>query len=404
MNNLTKTDDMLNWLIRLRRYFHQNPELSFKEFNTQKKIISVLNSLGIENKKIAGTGVVGIIHGEKPGKTIALRADMDALKIAEIKTIKNESYISKNEGVMHACGHDGHLAMLLGAAKILKDSVKELKGKIKLIFQPAEEVPPGGAIKVIHEGVLNDVDAIIGMHLFTHIKAGEICLKEDILMAGSCKFDITINGKSGHHYLPESCIDPIHIASDFISTIQTDLKNNLPPTIKYVLGFGTISGGQQFNQTPSEVHISGSFRILGAKENNSIIENTIRRNLNGLMKKYKSEKSEKLPEYELDVTPGYPPLINTPKFTRRAAKVLNTNYTKITENALPILASEDFARYLEKVPGTFIFLGTGNNQKRFNNSNHSDMFDIDENVLIIGAEIFFYITRDFLNNPEEYLN
>lgn len=399
----TEKDDLLKWIIDLRRHFHKYPELSFEEFNTQKKIMSVLDSLGIENKKIADTGVLGIIYGANSGKTIAVRADMDALKIDEAKTELNESYISKTGGTMHACGHDGHLAMLLGAAKKLKGSEKNLRGRVKLIFQPAEEVPPGGALKVIDEEILNDVDSIVGMHLFNNIDSGKVCLKEGTLMASHCKYDVVITGKPGHHYNPEACIDPIQIASKFVTTIQSDLKNNLPPVVGYVFGFGTICGGQQFNQTPSEVKISGSYRILDNKARLEVIEKTIRKNLDGLMLSHKKENSDVLPRYKLNVTRGYPALVNSAKFTRRSAKILKKSFEDVTEGIEPVLAAEDFARYLEVVPGTYIFMGSRNQQKEIVHGNHSNKFDIDEDVLVKGTEIFYRIASDFLNTPDKYI-
>lgn len=402
MLNQATNKELVDWVIELRRYFHKYPELSFKEFNTQKKIIDVLDSLGIENKSIANTGVLGIIGSNNKGKIIALRADVDALAIKEEKTDFNESYISNNNGIMHACGHDGHIAMLLGAAKILKEKESKLRGTIKLIFQPAEEVPPGGSIKVINEGILNNVDAIIGMHLFTNIESGKVCLKEGIMMASNCKFNLDITGKPGHHSKPESCIDPIQIASRFISTIQTDLKNHLPPTLNYVLGFGTINGGKQFNQTPSQTTVAGSYRVLDNKDRLKDVEKVIINNLDGLMKSFSTSANS--PSYNLNITLGYPPLNNDSKFTKKTASVLKSTFTDVHENHTSVLASEDFANYLEKVPGTFIFLGAGNKQKGLIHGNHSNKFDIDENVLIKGTEIFYSLAIDFLNRPEEYLN
>lgn len=396
-------NDFSKWVVNLRRYFHKYPELSYEEFKTQKKIVSVLESLGITHSVIADTGVLGIIDSGRPGKTIALRADMDALKIKEELTGHNKDYISTNKHVMHACGHDGHMAMLLGAAKLLKENEKTLKGRIKLIFQPAEEIPPGGAIKVIKEGVLEDVDAVVGAHLFTNIAAGKIFLKEGIFMAGHCKYDIVITGKSGHHFKPEDNIDPIQIASKFVSTIQTDLKNNFEPIVQYVFGFGTISGGQQFNQTPSEVKISGSYRVLGDPDKLDVIEKTMRKNLDGLMSAHNRIDSVDLPEYSLEITHGYPALINSSKFTQRSLIKLRETHPGASDNIQPVLASEDFARYLEKVPGTFVFIGAGNIKTGFTHGNHSNKFDIDERVLEHGAQSFYHLTSDFLNNPNQYI-
>jgi amidohydrolase len=400
MDVLNNDNEFTDWLISLRRHFHQFPELSFQEYHTQEKVIEVLNSLGIENFEIAGTGVIGMIKGAKNGKTIAIRADMDALKIHEDLTSLNPDYISLNEGIMHACGHDGHMAMVLGAARKLQECRDQLNGNVKLIFQPAEEIPPGGATEVIQMGGLTQVDAIIGGHLFSHLKSGEIFLKQGVLMAGNCKYNIKITGKSGHHFNPDTTIDPILIASEFITTIQSKLKNSLPPKVNYVFGNGTLHGGEQYNQTPECVTISGSYRLLD-KTSLHVIEDTMRRSLDGLMQSH-AKGDQNLPNYTLDVIYGYPVLVNDDHFTRRTGEVLKGIYPIVNENIDPVFASEDFAWYLEKLLGTFFFLGSGNDQKGIVHGNHSNRFDIDESVLIQGVNIFFTIANDFLNTPEKY--
>ena len=392
--------EFAKWVTSIRRYFHQYPELSFNEFNTQKKIIEILTSLGIENEVIAGTGVVGMIRGTEKGKTIAIRSDIDALKIQEEATCLNEQYISSNSGIMHACGHDGHISMVLGAARKLQECKKSLKGNVKLIFQPAEELPPGGANEVIKMGGLKDVDAIIGAHLFSNIKSGEIHLKAGVLMASHCMYKISINGKAGHHFNPDVTIDPILIASEFITTIQSNLKNNLPPTTNYVFGNGTIIGGTQFNQTPENTIITGSYRMLG--KNIGMIEKIMKRSLDGLMRIH-GKCDSNIPNYELDITYGYPQLDNHKKFTQSSIESLKRIFPDVIENTDSVFASEDFARYLEKVPGTYIFIGAGNSEKGIIHGNHSNKFDIDENVLIKGVEMFYSLAVDFLNAPKKYL-
>lgn len=272
---------------------------------------------------------------------------------------------------------------------------------MKLIFQPAEEVPPGGAVDVIKMGGLKDVDVIIGAHLFTNIKSGEICLKEGALMACNCIYNITINGKPGHHFNPDINIDPILIASEFITTVHSKLKNSLPPDVNYVFGHGTIKGGEQYNQTPSGVNLSGSYRMLD-KQNMHVKEDTMRQSLDGLMQSH-TKGDPGLPNYKLEVTYGYPVLVNHKKFTRRSAETLKEIFTEVNENIEPVFASEDFARYLESKPGTFIFLGAGNSEKGAIYGNHSNRFDIDENILIKVVEMFFRLAADFLDAPEKYL-
>ena len=393
-----------DWIIRLRREFHRKPELSFKEFKTQEMIIRVLSDLGIESEKIADTGVIATIHGRAPHPCIALRSDTDALEVFEEPTALNQEYISENEGVMHACGHDGHIAMVLGAARTLQEMRDRLPGSVRLIFQPAEEQPPGGAARVIAEGGLKGVDAILGMHIFGYINLGRIAFRPGRFMASSNVFSIKITGKGGHHSTPRDCIDPILIASDFIRTIAGGVKEILDPA-RYVLGIGRIRGGAQFNRTPDEVDILGSFRTFDDHDTETI-ERTIEKTLDALMETYSKEDTggaANLPTYDLDVLHGYPVLVNDSAFTNAVSATLMKTFQDVNCDAEPIFGAEDFAFYLEKVPGTYLLLGTLNMQKGIIEGNHSSRFDIDEDVLMTGTEILQTIVLDFLNRPETYL-
>lgn len=392
-----------DWIIAVRRHFHQYPELSGKEFKTQKKIMQELDKLGIENRKIACTGVIGTIKGSMGGKTVALRADMDALKINEEPTDRNASYRSLCPGIMHACGHDGHMAMVLGAASLFEAHKDQLKGNVRVIFQPAEETPPGGAMKVIEEGGMEGVDAILGLHLFPNYESGEICLKEGAMMASHCKFEVTLTGKPGHHFNAGACIDPIVIAADFIVTIRDLIAQALPQSAQYVFEIGTIQGGEQFNQIPEQVKFSGSYRVLDPAHL-SVIEQTTRRRLDELMQKYTKVKLEELPKYELTVVHGYPVLYNNPFYTQKAASILKKHFKKVNENISAVLASEDFAYYLQEKPGTFLFLGTRHLQRGLVHELHSSRFDIDEAVLDTGARLLYTLGLDFLENSSEYLH
>ncbi|MDX9882926.1 MAG: amidohydrolase [Prolixibacteraceae bacterium] len=394
--------ELHDWVKGVRRYFHQHPELSFCEYNTQKKIRELLDGLGIENHNIAGTGVCGAIRGAGQGKTIVLRADMDALKIQEILTENNEDYLSVNEGAMHACGHDGHMAIVLGTARLLQKNRSNLNGNVRLIFQPAEETPPGGAVKVIEEGGLDGADAILGLHLFTNYSSGEILLKEGLMMASHCRYELQITGKPGHHFNPDATIDPIRMAAEFIERIHPVLREALPPTVRYVFGVGTIHGGSQFNQTPESVVLSGSYRIL-EPEYMPVVEKTMRTLMDELVIKYKKSINKNLPFYTLDIIKGYPSVENNPLFTKSAAKTLKKHFNTVRENVAPVLGSEDFAYYLQKKPGTFIFLGAGNKEKGMAHENHSNKFDIDEGALETGVKLMYTIATDFLNHSEKYI-
>lgn len=393
-----------DWIVQLRREFHREPELSFKEFKTQERIIRVLNELGIESKKIADTGVIATINGCASHPCIALRSDTDALEVLEEPTALNREYISENAGIMHACGHDGHIAMVLGAARALHEMRDRLPGSVRLIFQPAEEQPPGGAARVIAEGGLYGVDAILGMHIFGYIDLGQIAFRPGSFMASSNVFSIKITGKGGHHSNPGDCIDPILIASDFIRTI-TDAVGGILDPARYVLGTGRIRGGAQFNRTPDEVDILGSFRTFDDRDTETI-EQTIEKTLDALMETYRKDDTgcvANLPTYDLDVIHGYPVLVNDSAFTEAVGITLAKTFPDVDCEAKPIFGSEDFAFYLEKVPGTYLLLGTLNPQKGIVEGNHSSRFDIDEAVLMTGTEILQTIVLDFLNHPEAYL-
>jgi amidohydrolase len=461
-------DSLVSWVAGLRRWFHQHPEPSFEERKTQDKIVDILGELGIEHRRAGETGVIADIHGNDTGRTIALRSDMDALRIQEAETDLNPGYRSQNDGVMHACGHDGHMAMLLGAARWLQEHWDTLGGNVRLIFQPAEEVPPGGAGLMIAEGCLDGVDAIIAAHIFGNMPVSKIGFRPGPFMASSRTFKVTIKGKPGHHMCPQDNIDPIQIAARFISTIQTDIRQRLNPNARYVLGFGEVHAGMQHNQTPAEAEVIGTFRAYDVRDSETIA-GTIRSNLDGLMVEFsrdrdfttktprheeeettakvvKSEHSiprsldplspvpgstTKTPRHEeeettakiaksehsiplslspsiasyiLDAEPAYPPLINNPAFTRRAAEVLKQNFDNVDDDMEPNLGAEDFACYLDRVPGLFMFLGGGNPARGITAMNHSDRFDMDEAVLPTGIKTMLTLATDFLSNPVPYLD
>lgn len=390
------------WIKSLRREFHRQPELSYAEYRTQERIMSVLGELGIECGKIAGTGVVASIRGRGPGPCIAIRSDMDALAVTETPTDSNKGYISRSKGVMHACGHDGHMAILLGAARLLTEHQDDFNGTVRLIFQPAEEVPPGGARRVIAEGGLDGVDAVVGLHIFGDVEAGVLNIRQGPCMASSNRFRIRIFGKGGHHSSPGHCIDPVLVASEFISMLNSELSKKVDPA-NYVFGIGALNSGSQFNRTPDELGIDGSFRTF---DNNDTaqIKRTVRNLLDMLMAKHAKEGFAGLPRYELDVEPGYPVLVNDAGFTRAAVRSLREGHFDVNENAGRIFGAEDFAFYLQNVPGIFTILGTRNPGKGIVEGNHSSTFDIDEDVLIIGVRVFYTLVTDFLRNPGDYIS
>jgi len=418
-------ESLLSWVSELRRWFHQHPEPSFEERRTQEKVAEVLASLGVEYRYAGGTGIVATIYGSRKRPCVALRTDMDALRIQEAETELNCEYRSQNPGVMHACGHDGHMAMLLGAARWLQEHWDTLGGNVRLIFQPAEEVPPGGAGAMIEDGCLEGVNAIIAVHIFGNMPLSRIGFRPGPFMASSRTFSLTIHGKPGHHMCPQDNVDPIAIAARFINTIQDDLRRRLNPNSRYVLGFGEVHSGMQHNQTPAEAKVVGTFRAYDVRDS-EIIMAAIRSNLDGLMQAFSrpgaghdrvvgpgpmqsdpgdSDRvpSPGVPSYTLDAEAAYPPLVNDPAFTRRATEVLRASFPNVDDDMEPNLGAEDFACYLEKVPGMFMFLGGGNPERSITAMNHSDRFDMDEAVLATGTKALLTLAFDFLQSPEPYL-
>ncbi len=427
-----------SWVVGLRRWFHQHPEPSFEERHTQDKLVEVLDSLGIENRRAGGTGVIATIYGKGKAPCIALRTDMDALRIQEAETELNREYRSENPGVMHGCGHDGHMAMVLGAARWLQEHRDTLAGNVRLVFQPAEEVLPGGAGSMIADGCLGGVGAIIAVHIFGNLPLGRIGFRPGPFMASSRTFTVTIKGKPGHHMNPQDNIDPIQIAARFISTIQADIRLRMNPNARYVLGFGEVHSGMQHNQTPAEARVVGTFRAYDVRDSETIVT-AIKANLDGLMAAFArpgtdaetdtdatktrntrnglvrdaghdrnagvSDRvpSPNVPSYVLDAEKSYPPLVNDPAFTRRAAEVLKAHFEDVDDDMEPNLGAEDFALYLQEVPGLFMFLGGANPKRGITAMNHSDRFDMDEAVLPVGVNALLTLATDFLQNPAPYL-
>ena len=396
-------DGLRSWVRELRRWFHRHPEPSFEETHTQDKVCDELAGLGIEYRRAGGTGVTADIKGRAGGPVIALRTDMDALRINEAKTALNQEYRSEDEGVMHACGHDGHMAMVLGAARWLQEHRAELGGNVRLIFQPAEEVPPGGALPMIADGCLDGVDAIIAVHVFGNMPSGHIGFRSGPFMATSRTFRVTVLGKPGHHMNPHENVDPIQVACRFVASLQGDIRQRLAPEAVWVLGFGEINGGMQHNQTPSEARVVGTFRTFDEGVSQAISDQ-IRATLDGLVRAAAKPGIPGLPSYEYEVDPSYPALINDPAFTRRAAEVLRQHFPDVDDAMPPNLGAEDFACYLQKVPGMFIFLGCANPGRGIDAMNHSDRFDIDESALGKGVGALVTLATDFLADPKSYLD
>lgn len=364
-------------VVALRRHFHMFPELSHEEYQTQKKVLEELQALGITGRPIAGTGVVAELSGAHPGKTIAVRADMDALKLTDQC---GKEYQSRNHGVCHACGHDGHVAMLLGVAKILTDLQPELHGTIRFLFQPGEEDFPGGAKEMLEQGALKGAHGIIGAHLWQMVKAGNIGVSYDRLMASPDAFTITVKGRGGHGSMPHQTVDPILTAAQIIMALNTIVSRSIDPLEQAVLSVCMMKAGEVFNVIPETAVLQGTVRSFDQK-----IRLTVFKRIEEVVKGISAAAGA---AYEFDKILGFPPIINTPSFTEvivhAGEDVLGKDNVKVVP---PVMAGEDFSHYLEVVPGAFFFVGVGNKEKGIIYPQHHPKYDIDESALLTGMEI-----------------
>ena len=378
-------EELKNW----RRTIHKNPELAFNETATSDFITTKLKEFGIEYKKLSGTGVVGLIKGDKEGKTLAIRADIDALAITE----KNDvDYKSQNEGVMHACGHDGHTAILLGTAKILSEMKEDIKGNVKLIFQPAEE-GPGGAKPMIEQGVLENpkVDYIIGLHINPDIKSGKVGIKKGKMLAAPDYFKIKVKGKGTHGARPEEGVDPITIGSQIVMGLQQIKSREVDALNPLVISCGSFHSGNAFNAIPEEAVIKGTVRTFD-NELRTKIKKRIHEIIENITKAYRAD-------YDYEYNFVYPPAYNDPELTTVMGEVIKE---KLGENNLyeipkPSMGGDDFAYFSQRVPGTYMRLGTKNEDKGIVNSLHSPNFNLDEKILKQGVKLFVHGANRILN-------
>jgi amidohydrolase len=376
--------------VETRRHLHAHPELSFEEVETGKYIAARLRSLGIKHQHgIANNGVVALIEGKNPSsKTIALRADFDALPILEAN---NVPYKSQKVGVMHACGHDAHTASLLSVAKILHEIRDDFEGTVKLIFQPAEEVLPGGASIMIKEGVLQNPEPqlIIGQHVHPPLDSGKVGMRSGIYMASTDELYITVKGRGGHGAMPQDCIDPIVMAAQIIVTLQQIVSRYADPTVPSVLTFGKInSTGGATNIIPNEVKIEGTFRTL---------DETWRKEAHKRMRKIAESIADAMGgACEFIIDRGYPVLKNDELTTERVRAIAKEFLGEENVEELPIrMTAEDFAYYSQEIPACFYRLGTKTKGKP-STPLHTNTFDIDENSLELSIGLMSYIAIKML--------
>lgn len=382
--------EMLPQLSSWRRHLHQHPELSFEEFQTMEFVAGQLDKLGIPYQKgIAGTGIIALIEGAQPGPCLALRADMDALPISE----KNEvPYCSKHEGRMHACGHDAHTTCLLGAATILWQFKKHIKGTVKLIFQPGEEKSPGGASLMIQAGALEQpkVDAIIGLHVYPEMPSGTLGFKSGQYMASADEIHIRVVGKGGHAALPHKTVDPIVIAANIIVQLQQIISRRSNPLTPTVLSFGQVSGGHVNNVIPEEVWIRGTLRTFDESWRHEALE---------LIKRIATENALIWGgNAEVHIPPGYPSLYNHEALNAQVRRYAEEYLGEENVASLPLrMTAEDFAFYTLHVPACFFRLGTNAANEQYTYPVHHPNFDIDEKALAIGTGAMAWLAINYLN-------
>ena len=366
----------------IRRSIHRNPELSFQELQTQLFIEDLLRAIGINNfERKAQTGLVAIIEGKPGGKTIALRADIDALPIQEVE---GREYGSQNPGVMHACGHDVHTASLLGAAKILYDLRNEWSGKIKLLFQPGEELMPGGASLLIKEGAVDQCKSIIGQHVMPLLPAGTVGFRPGLYMASTDEIYMTVTGKGGHGAMPQMNIDPVLITAHIITSLQQIVSRNAHPIVPTVLSFGKVMAMGATNVIPNEVKLEGTFRTLDEKWR-AEAHQRIEQMATGIAESMGGR-------CEVNIVKGYPFLKNDEELTMRSKRWAQEFLGDDKVVDLDIwMAAEDFSYYSQIMPACFYRLGIRNEEMGITAGVHTPNFDIDEEALITGAGLMAWL-------------
>ena len=385
------TEKYRDYVIGARRHLHAHPETSLEEVLTTAYLMRELDAMGIPYIKGEPTGLVATIKGKKPGKTVALRSDMDALNILE----KNEvSYKSQVDGKMHACGHDGHTAILLGAARILKDQMEELPGTVHLIFQPAEETGHGAKILINTGTWYEETDNIFGAHLWSYLPTGKISLEPGQRMAATDRFQIKIQGLSGHGSMPHQTVDAVVVASAMVMNFQTIVSREYSPMEPLVVSVGSIHSGTAFNIISGEAVLEGTIRYF-SKDIGKTIESSMRRIMESTADLYGASA-------EMIYTYNLPPVVNDEASSalayEAASRILGEENIVLQEKTT---GGEDFAFYLEHKPGCFVFIGSGNYEKGTDFAHHNDHFDLDEDVLLHGSALYAEYAISFLKKEAQ---
>ncbi|NEP80178.1 MAG: amidohydrolase [Okeania sp. SIO3C4] len=375
-------------LVEWRRHLHKRPELGFKEYLTGEFICQKLQEWGIEHQKgVAKTGILATIDSGKPGPVLAIRADLDALPIQELNDV---SYRSIHNGVMHACGHDGHTAIALGTAHYLATHRQDFNGIVKIIFQPAEE-GPGGAKPMIEAGVLKnpDVDAIIGLHLWNNLPLGTVGVRSGALMAATERFNCTILGKGGHGGMPHQTVDSVVVAAQIINALQTIVARNINPIDSAVVTVGELKAGRAFNVIADTARMGGTVRYFNLAYQD-YFGKRIEQVIAGVCESHGAS-------YEFNYIPLYPPLINDQKMAdlvKSVAELLVETPAGVVPEC-QTMGGEDMSFFLQEVPGCYFFLGSANAEKNLAYPHHHPRFDFDETALGMGVEMFVRCVEKF---------
>ena len=374
-------------VIKWRRYLHQHPELSFHEVDTANFVFDTLTSFeNLQVSRPTQNSVMVRLIGDQPGKVLAIRADMDALPITEENTF---DFVSQNDGVMHACGHDGHTAMLLGIAKILSGMKDKIKGEVRFLFQHAEELFPGGAEEMVEAGVMEGVDFVIGAHLWSPLEVGKVGLVFGPMNAASDTFRITIDGKGGHAALPQDTIDSIAIGSQVVTNLQQVVSRNTDPLESIVLSVTKFNGGTAYNVIPGLVEICGTVRTFDA-ELRKAVPVLMERVVNGITLAHGAS-------YTFNYEYGYRAVINDHEVTQILKEtVLETFGEEALDMIKPDMGGDDFSAFQQKAPGCYYYIGAGNEEKGIIYPHHHPKFTIDEDALEQGVELVVQATFKFL--------
>jgi amidohydrolase len=381
-------EDIMSEVVGWRRHLHRNPEVSYQEDETSRFVYETLDTFGnLELSRPTKTSVMARLVGAPGGRTLAIRADMDALPIQEENDFE---FASRNPGAMHACGHDGHTAMLLGTAKVLSGMRDRIRGEVRFLFQHAEELSPGGAEEMVEAGAMDGVDVVIGAHLWSQLPVGKIGVTYGPMMAAPDIFEVTIQGKGGHAAMPHQVVDSIAVGAQVVTNLQHVVSRETDPIDDVVVSVSKFSGGTTHNVIPGTVEMVGTIRTLDPEVREKVPE-LMERVIKGVTQAHGAS-------YEFRYKPGYRPVINDEEVTREIEETVKDVFGEDSLEIMPPnMGGEDFSAYLQRAPGTFFLVGAGNEVKGIVHPHHHPRFTIDEDSLGYGVKMFVNVAFRLLD-------